>query len=935
VTNSDSRRPSSKNALLGRDRELAVIGEFLRRVRVRSDSLIFLGEAGIGKTALLDAAAEAAAASGIRVLRAGGVQFEAEVSFSGLHQLLLPLHDDFPLLQAPQREALNVALGFGGGDAPSQLVVANAMLALMGIASAAQPVLMVVDDLPWVDRASAGALGLVVRRAGGARVGLLAASRTDEESFFNRAGLPEYELAALEPADATELMNTRFPGLASAVRDRLLSEAEGNPLAVLELPAALSGPQRAAARALPAVLPLTRRLQGLFAAKVAEMPGETQTLLLLIALSGRSDRQVLGATGRSPADVEDLVSAEKARLVSIDSTTGHLMFRHPLIRSVVVDMSTVPQRRRAHATLAGLAADDPDRRAWHLGAAAKEPDETVAGLLEQSAHRMLRRGDAVGTVAALTRAAELSPDRADGGRRLAEAAYVGADLTGALKSVSQVLQEIRNLDPNFTSSLQAAVASAFMLLNGDGDVPTAHRLLVGAVEQAVYGEGAESPALEDALYTLLHVCFFGGRAQLWEPFHRAAEHLGASFPLTVELVGATTSDPLRTASGALERIDAAIETLAEESDPKRIVRISIAGIFVDRVGGCRDSMLRVIHDARGGGAITGGINALITLSFDEFWSGQWEDAKPHLDEALDLCTEHGYLVYAAPARQMLALIAAARGEYETTEALTDDMLQFATPRQLRSIQWQAWGARALAALGRGDYEDAYEQATKICPAGSLGSHNPYVLWHTMDLVEAAVHSGHQAEAALHARAVEESEMAALSPRLALVTNSVVAMATPEDSALPRFAAALAIPGAQRWQWDMARVQLAYGERLRRTRALVESRSQLRAALDTFVRLQAHPWADRAAQELRATGQTKPRADLRQRYSLTPQELEIATLAATGLSNKEIGARLFMSHRTVGAHLYQIFPKLEIRSRAALRDALSTLVDDQRASRWRQ
>src|SRR5262249_8697846 len=196
----------------------------------------------------------------------------------------------------------------------------------------------------------------------------------------------------------------------------------------------------------------------------------------------------------------DLVSAEKARLVSFDSTTGHLMFRHPLIRSVVVDMSTVPQRRRAHATLAGLAADEPDQRAWHLGAATMEPDETVAGLLEQSAHRMLRRGDAVGTVAALTRAAELSPDRGDRGRRLAEAAYVGADLTGALKSVSQVLQEIRNLDPNLTSSLQAAVASAFMLLNGDGDVPTAHRLLVGAVEQAIYGEGAESPALEDALY---------------------------------------------------------------------------------------------------------------------------------------------------------------------------------------------------------------------------------------------------------------------------------------------------------------------------------------------------------------------------------------------------------------------------------------------------
>jgi DNA-binding CsgD family transcriptional regulator len=877
---------------------------------------------------LLEAAAGLGVAAGMGVLRGGGLQFEADVTFSGLHQLLLPLHQEFVCLDGVQRDALNVALGFGSGEAPSQLVVANAVLALLLLAATAAPVLMIVDDLPRLDRASAGVLGVVVRRAGGARVGFLAALRTGEESLFERAGLPEHELSPLAAFDAAELMTAAFPALAPAVRDRLLIEAAGNPLAVLELPAALSGPRGLADRTVPAVLPLTRRLQGLFAAKVAEMPPQTRTLLLLIALSGRGDLRILDAAGSRSAGAEALVPAERARLAYLDETTHRLTFRHPLIRAVVVDMSTGAERRSAHAALADLSEGQPDRRAWHLGQAAMDPDETVAALLEASARRILRRGDAVGAVAALTRAAELSPQRAQRGRRLAEAACVGAEVAGSLRNVSQLLAEIRNLGPDLSSSLQAAVAAALLLLGGDGDVDTAHGLLVGAIDQAVQAEAVDQFALEEALFTLVRVCFFGGRAELWEPFHRAVNGLGPKVPSAVELCAATTSDPLRTGTGALNDIDSAIKGLAEESDPSRIVQVAFTAIFVDRLAGCRDPMLRVIRDARAGRAITSGIRALITLSTDEFWTGQWDQAKQHADEALDLCNEHGYLLHAALARQVLAAIAAARGDYDTSQMLTDNMLQWATPRQLRSIQCQAWAVRALAALGRGHFEEAYQQGEKISPGGTLSSYNPYVLWSTLDLVESAVRSGRKIEAAQYARAVEESGMSTLSSRLALVAKGVMAIATPDDSALTLFEAALAIPAADRWQYDMARVQLAYGERLRRARSLVQSRSQLRAALETFQRLGARPWADRAAQELRATGQSKPRANQSHRYALTPQELEIAALAAKGLSNKQIGERLFMSHRTVGAHLYRMFPKLEITSRAALRDVLAELAEVQ-------
>jgi DNA-binding CsgD family transcriptional regulator len=910
-------------ALIGRDKELEILARFLEQAAAEGGAFLLVGEPGAGKTALLDAAADAAEEAGTEVLRAAGVQFEADLTYSGLHQVLLPVFGQFERLSAAHRDALNVALGYGEGPPPDRLLVSTATLTVLLQAAADRPVLMVVDDLPWLDRASAGVLGFVARRLASSRVGFLSALRRGEESFFERAGLPQYELGPLDEQAANALVSICFPELAPLVRRRVVTEAQGNPLALLELPAMLSGAQRAAAEALPVVLPLSRRLQVLFASRASDLPAPARRLLLLAVLEGSGDVRLLHAAA-GHHDIDDLAPAEQAGLVRVSEGTGRLVFCHPLTRSAIVDLATSGDRRRAHRALADQLADQPERQAWHLAAATPGPDEKVAGLLEEAAHRTLRKGDAVGAVAGLLRAADLSPLRSDQSRRLADAAYVGADVTGDLRSVSQLLAAARRADPEPSESLSAAVAASYFLLNGDGDVDAAPRLLAGAIEDYPGERDPGQETLPEALNTLLMVCMFGGRAELWEPFHAAIARLTPNGAQLLSLASRTLSDPVRMAAPVLGQLDAVIAGLNLETDPTRIVRIGIAAFYIDRLAACRNALWRVVHDGRAGGAVASAVQALIMLSYHDIQSGDWEEAHMLAEEALEFCAARGYQLFAWPARYCHALLAAARGDYDTTSALTDEMIAWATPRGVQAAWHYACHARGLAALGQGAYEDAYRSATAISPAGVLASHIQPALWVPMDLVEAAVRTGRHAEAAAHVTAMRDARIAILSPRLALLATASEAIIAPGDLAPGLFDKALAIPGADRFPFDLARVRLCYGERLRRARAITGSRAQLTAALETFERLGARPWAARAASQLRAAGRTDPRADLRERDLLTPQEREIAMLAAAGLSNKEIGQQLFMSHRTVGAHLYQIFPKLGITSRAALRDALADL-----------
>ncbi len=560
-----SKAPGS---LIGRADDLEFITTFVDQAAVSGGALLLSGEAGVGKTVLLDAATAHAETAGSRVLRAAGAEFESAVSFAGLNQLLHPLLGQARGLSAVYRRALDVALGVREGSSPDQLMLSNAALALLVEATEAGPVLVVVDDLPWLDRASAVVLGVVARRLAGSRVGFLAVSRSGEDGFFDRGGLPVHEVLPLGEAAAAELVGDRFPALAPRVRQRLLGEAQGNPLALLELPVALSGMQRAGADPLPAWLPLSRRLQAAFESRISALPARTQHLLLLAALDGTGRLQTLQSAAPGPHEIDDLAPAERVGLVRVDEDASRLAFRHPLTRSAVVALSTSPQRRRAHEALARHLTGEPERRAWHLAQAAAGPDERVAGLLEQTAHRIRHRGDAVGAVTTLLRAADLTPPGTERSRRLAEAAYLGAVVTGGLRDVPRLLADARKAGAGRAESLVAAVAAAHhLLLSGDGDIDTAHRLLAGAIEMQPAPYDATSDTMVEALYTLGWVCYFGGRAELWVPFHRALAQLTPDVPELLALLSATFADPARTALPALGRIDAAVAALEEHADP--------------------------------------------------------------------------------------------------------------------------------------------------------------------------------------------------------------------------------------------------------------------------------------------------------------------------------------------------------------------------------
>jgi DNA-binding CsgD family transcriptional regulator len=918
----------SPGALIGRSDDLGYVTAFVDQAAVHGGALLLSGEAGVGKTVLLDAAAAHATAAGGRVLRAAGAEFEREVSFAGLNQLLRPLLDQARELSAPYRRALDVALGVREGSSPDRLLLSNAALALLAQATETGPVLAVVDDLLWLDRASAVVLGIVARRLPGSRVGFLAVSRSGEDGFFDRGGLPVHEVLPLGEAAAAELVGDRFPALAPRVRQRLLADAQGNPLALLELPVALSGRQRAGTGPLPEWLPLSRRLQAVFESRIAALPARARYLLVLAALDGTGSLPTLQSAAPGPPGLDDLAPAERAGLVRVAQDGSRLEFRHPLTRSAVVARSASTELRRAHAALARQLSAEPERRAWHLAQAATGPDERVAGLLEQAAHRVRSRGDAAGAVTALLRAADLTPPGAERSRRLAEAAYLGAVVTGGLRDVPRLLEDARQADAGRAGSLVASVAAAHHLqLSGDGDIDTAHRLLTGAIELQPPPYDAASDTMVEALYTLGWVCYFGGRAELWAPFRRALGQLVPDVPELLALLSVTFADPARTVLPALARIDAAVASLTDQADPAdpvRVARIGLACMYVDRLTGCRGPLWRVLRAGRDGGAVTLSLHALSLLGLDHFMTGEWDVLAALADEHVSLCRAHNYRLLACRGLYLQAMLAAARGDDTATRTLTDQMTRWSAPRRVGAILRLAAQARTLSALGRGDFEGAYQSAVTITRPGELADHVPHALWMTLDLTEAAVRTGRAAEARAHVAAVRQAGVAAISPRQAMIVEGAAAIAAPDHEAAALFGRALAVPGADRWPFDRARIQLACGERLRRMKATTGARAQLAAALDTFQRLGAAPWATRASSELRATGLTIGQPAGHGSASLTPQQLQIATLAAAGLTNKQIAERLYLSPRTIATHLHQVFPKLGITSRAALRDALGGL-----------
>ena len=911
--------------LVGRDSEVELLESFVDEVTVGGGTVLVSGEAGVGKTRLLDEAAAYAAERGHRVVRAAGAEFEIDVSFATLNQLLTPFTTALPELQRAHAEALRAAVALDGGSAREPALVSVATLALLRHVAARGSLLLVDDDLPWLDRASARVLAFVSRRLTDTHIGLLAATRVGEGWFAEQAELPRLDVQPLDDVSADALLQASFPALSSRVRRRLLNDAQGNPLALLELPAELTDAQRTDPHGLPHTLPLSRRLHAVFSGRVRALPAQTRELLLLAALEGTGRLTVLRDPTSGPSGLEALAPAERTRLVSVDPDSSRLRFRHPLTRAAVVDLATDAERRRAHTTLAGRLGGEPERRAWHLAAAAVDPDESVASLLEGAAQGAVARGDPVAAVAALVRAADLSTTGTARARRLAQAAYLGSNVTGDLRMVPRLLAEARRADHDREESLATTVAAASHLLNEDGDLDTAHRLLAGAIEMLAGRYAADDATLSEALHTLLVICFFGGRRELWRPLDAALARLHPEPPLLLRLLSMTLGDPARTARTALPELDAAIADLSHHRDSTDIVRVAIAASYIDRLGGCRGSLWRVVDDGRAGGAITSAIQALFLLGIHDYLAGQWDELDALSTEGLQLCDAHQYRLFAWPGLWLQGLVAAARGDEVTARTLCDRMSGSAGPRRVGAVQAYTAHVTTLAALGRRDFESAYLHATTVSPAGELASHVPHAMWMVMDLTEAAVHTGRAAQAAAHAAAAMAVDLPAVSPRLGLLTFGAAAMAAPTEDAPSRYDAALQLPGSEQWPFDRARIELAYGEHLRRARRPAEARRHLGGAAETFRQLGAQPWLDRASRELRATGRRRRSTDRTESAAsaatLTPQQRQIAELAATGLTNKEIGEQLFLSPRTVATHLYELFPKLGITSRAALRDAL--------------
>jgi DNA-binding CsgD family transcriptional regulator len=914
---------AADETLFGRDQDMDRIRELLAGGARLSGALLLSGDPGVGKSALLTLVGRTATAAGVRVLRTTGMPYEAQPGYGALARLLGPVADIGAASSEPDG-ALAVALGSGSGPSPEYEAVAREVVALIGDLSRDRPTLLIVDDLQWLDRPSAVVLGLVAHRLmAAAGAGMLCAARPGVESFFDHSGLPVHELGPLSDAASEALLVSRFPALALRVRRRLMAEAQGNPLALLELPVALTDSQRAASQNLPERLPLSRRLQDAFASRVTALPAATRHLLLIAALEDSGDLQVLRRAVAGRSHLKHLAAAERAQLIRVDDAAGRVRFRHSLTRAAVVEMSSSDQRRSAHRALAGAwAASSPERQAWHLAQAAVAPDEGIAVLLEHAAAVAGRRGDGPDAVAALLRAADLSPEPSARARRLAEAAYLSANITGDLRDVPRLLEDARRAAPG-TASMAAAVAGSAYLLNGSGDLDTAQRLLSGAIALAPEPYTPRDATLVEAMHTLLMVCFFSGRAELWSTFDEALGRYTEP-PCLLTLLRSTLADPARAGAGDLAELDAAVASLAAEDDPLRITRLAMAAVYLDRLGGCVQALERVANGARTGANVLPAINALFLLGTHALHSGQWELLRRVVGEGLDLCEEYQCPMLAWPGKFLMAYAAAFGGDFDTARMLTDQMDQWAGPRRAAGVRAYAAHVRAVVALTRGDYEEAYRHASLVAPAGTLPRFMPHALWVILDLVDAAVRTGRREEARAHAAAVQEAGIGLLSPRLRMLQSAVTALVS-DDLDHPGLAEALAVAEAERWPFAMARIRLYHGERLRRAKAVAKAREQLATAEQIFSRLGAEPWAERARQELRACGggQAIPPAHPAA-AALTPQQWEIARLAAAGLTNKQIAEKLFLSPRTVSTHLYQLFPKLGVSSRAALRDALEQL-----------
>ncbi|WP_224275913.1 helix-turn-helix transcriptional regulator [Streptomyces sp. LS1784] len=910
--------------MVGREDEQAKLVAFVKSAT--GQALVLRGEAGVGKSSLLSHAAALAEQEGHAVIRAAGVEAESALPYAGLHQFLHPLLADVARLDDGTRAVFDAVFGGMQGDPPSVMTLGIAVLGLLALGAAQRPLLLVLDDGQWLDDASADVCGFVGRRLAGSPVKLLVAVRTDLTSRFDTAALPELPVAALADEDAARLLDHRYPKLGRQVRRTVLEQAQGNPLALLELPAHFAG----RSGDLPAEeligrdgAPLPRRLQRLFGTRIAALDERVRTELLMGALDGAGTPSGTDAVPGTRYGMRDADAAVAAGLLDIEVVTGHFVFRHPLVRSAVVQMATPNQRRAAHLALAQVHRENLERRATHLAAATVDPDEDVAGVLEAAAESATRRGGALAAVTWLTRAAELSENHAGRSRRLADAAFVAAH-AARLGQAHRLVQA--GLAPGSTESTASVLAAGYQALYQDGDVRSTHRQVSAAIEtlrdaRTAAGSAEPEEVLTRLVILLLAISQYSGDRATWESTHELLASMGDLVTERVRLYSGTWSDVTRHGADWAEPVRQAAANLPD-LEPWDVSRHATAAYHLDILSHYRPHLQRVVDRELETGAMATGMVMLHQIMLDQMAVGEWAEAEETGQRGLALATERGHHLFAAQSRTYLAQLAALRGQVGRARDLQAEADAWARPRGLGFLTQVADSAGATAALSSGDYETAYLYAIGITQPGTFRPYAYQASRTLLDLVEAAQHTGRVEQARAHALAARDAGLPSVSPRLGLITYGALAMtAENEREAVEMFGRAESHPDAARFPFELARIRLAHGIRVRHVQGLAAARQYLVPAAEAFERLGAAGWAERARAELRATG-APPRASTLKPASLTWQERRIADLAAGGLTNKEIGERMHLSPRTVSSHLYRVFPKLGITARAALRDALS-------------
>ena len=891
--------------LTGRAQERALISGLLEDATARGAALVIRGTPGVGKSALLEWAA-ATAGDRFLVLRATGTAAEFGLPFAALHQIVRPVLSHSIRLPRHRREALDVAFGKESDSPPDLFSVAMAALDLIAEAAARKPVLVLADDVHWMDPSSQQALAFVGRRIASDRVVLLAAHRGGEEESLADPVFASIDLGPLDHASAAEILNRAASMLDARTRELILEVAGGNPLALLELPRTVT----AAGGAIDTGrLPLTRRLERSFAARAGELSETTKTALNLAALSDSGDlAEIIAATGLLAGTVTPAVldPAVSAGLVSVEDVV--VRFEHPLIRSSIHQRLSPAARRAGHRALARVLDSSPERAVWHRAAAALHPDPALAAALEQAADRAVQRGATANAVYALERSAQLSVEARDRRRRMFRAAAL-AYAAGRAAHADRLRAGYHELIGGDADRLRYEWLCELAGTDRGGEQRVG--VLVELAEQA-HAAGDDNLAIQFLRAAALRCWNFCPGRPAGRSVVAAAGRLAVADAPTRAVLLACGA-PLESADAVLG-IVASVKTL--DHGATTTYQLGHAAACVGAFDVAERLFTQAVDALRSEGTLHTLATALVLLAWSSLHLGHWSAAVSAAEEGGRLCAETDQPFWRACALAAHAAVAGQRGDFAAASDLVQAAERVAAADRFAAAEAVIVIARAMTAAGQGEHERAFAQLARLHDPGDSACHPVHGLWSLASLAEAAVMCGETDAARRILAALPPDVRATRSPAGQMNLAYAGAVLAPENEIEPGLRAAIRSDTAA-WPVERSRLLLTYGTWLRRRRRARESREYLREARDGFERLGARPWAERAREELRASGERSslPVADAWD--DLSAQETQIASMAIQGLTNREIGERLYISHRTVGSHLYRMFPKLGISSRTEL------------------